>query len=262
MFAHAPHAELTIALQTAGLSEKEARVYLAALELGSATALTLSRKTGISRATLYLASERLIERGLMSSFDEGGKRHFASEPPSRLLHHLETEAATLNDRKQTIAHALPTLEALLKTDGVRPVVRYYEGLHGLEAMREILYQNRRYEVLSAIDADQYVNVLPPEDQVRHHERLQHYSVRSRVLYTCTDATLARIATRIASSPTYEYRRIPRERFLFPAEMVTFGNIVALFSYEGGMSGCVIEQPEFAKTMQSFFELAWSNVKSA
>ncbi len=58
-------------LQNLGLTEKEARTYLASLELGPETAQNIAKKTGINRATTYVQIESLKKRGLMSEFEKG-----------------------------------------------------------------------------------------------------------------------------------------------------------------------------------------------
>jgi sugar-specific transcriptional regulator TrmB len=44
---------LVVTLQNYGFSDKEAKVYLMALELGSSPASTIARQTGIKRVTVY-----------------------------------------------------------------------------------------------------------------------------------------------------------------------------------------------------------------
>ena len=53
-----------IQLQDAGLSETEAKIYLAALELGQTSVSRIARKSGIKRTTIYLSLENLMEKGL------------------------------------------------------------------------------------------------------------------------------------------------------------------------------------------------------
>ncbi len=55
-------------LKNAGLSENEAKVYLAALELGETSVYRLAKKSLVKRTTTYLAVETLKEKGLMNSY--------------------------------------------------------------------------------------------------------------------------------------------------------------------------------------------------
>jgi len=244
------------ALTGAGLSEKEAKVYLATLELGSAAAVAIARKSGINRGTTYLIAENLMLRGLMSSVDRDGTRHFSSEPPAHLLARIEKESFTVAERKASLAAALPELEAMVKSGLPRPAVRYYEGLQGLEAMRQILYRARREEVLSAVDLDSARNHIPVENIRAHQRMMKTYDLGGRVLYTCSDPASEETLSRSAAGKTHEHRRVSHEDFPFAGEVVIFGHTVALISYSDRIVGSIVEHRDFARTMRSLYELAW------
>jgi len=249
------------ALQCAGLSEKEAKVYLAALELGSAGAVPIARKSGINRGTTYLIAENLMLRGLMSSVERDGTRHFMVEPPANLIARVEKESLTVSERKQALAAALPELEALVKRGGPRPVVRYYEGLQGLETMRQILYRTRRDEVLSAVDLDLAGKHLAVENIRAHQKKMKLFDLNGRVLYTCSDATNEKILSESASNKTHEHRRVSAEKFPFTSETVIFGDTIAMISYTDKITGTIIEHKHFADSARSLFNLAWRAVEA-
>ncbi len=71
-------------LRKIGLSDKEAKVYLAALELGKATVQEIAVKANVNRTTTYVAIEGLTEKELMSEYLENHKRFFIAEDPSKL----------------------------------------------------------------------------------------------------------------------------------------------------------------------------------
>ncbi|MDZ4385041.1 MAG: helix-turn-helix domain-containing protein, partial [Candidatus Moranbacteria bacterium] len=71
-------------LQEIGLNEKEARVYLSALELGQSTVQDIAKKALVNRATTYFVIESLMKSGLMSSFQKGKKQYFVAADPDRL----------------------------------------------------------------------------------------------------------------------------------------------------------------------------------
>jgi len=249
------------ALQSAGLSEKEAKVYLAALELGAAGAVQIARKSGINRGTTYLIAENLMLRGLMSSVERDGHTLFSSEPPRQLLSRVEKESQTVEERKQSLAAALPELEALVKVGGTpRPSVRYYEGLQGLEAMREVLYKNRRHEILNAANLDFPEEFLPRENLQAHRRKMKLYDVRGRLLYTCSDALNKELFPSPPIIGLWQRRRLPADRFPFQGEVVVFGDHVAFISYAGRVSGALIEHAHFALSMKTIFEMAWKEAE--
>ncbi|MEK7566640.1 MAG: helix-turn-helix domain-containing protein, partial [Patescibacteria group bacterium] len=89
-------------LQEFGLSEKEARVYLAALELGKATADELAKQAKVNRSTTYVQIESLKQKGLVSSYDEGKKTYFAPESPEYLKRLFEKQAGDLDVKQKEL----------------------------------------------------------------------------------------------------------------------------------------------------------------
>lgn len=128
-----------------GLSEREAAVYIAALELGPTGALQLSRRTGINRPMVYATLEQLKQRGLMEVQLKGLKQKFAAASPDQF-------DAIISDHKKTFADALPELLALYKLKGERSNIKYYEGIEGLKSVFEtILREVRSGEPYYVID---------------------------------------------------------------------------------------------------------------
>ena len=69
---------LEIELQRVGLDERQAKVYLAALELGPSPVQKIAQRAGIPRATVYLVLNDLQGKGLITTYDEGKKTFFVA----------------------------------------------------------------------------------------------------------------------------------------------------------------------------------------
>ena len=59
-------------LQKFGLSEKEAKIYLALLELGTATVSDIAEKAEINRSNTYVLLNSIAERDLVSISERNG----------------------------------------------------------------------------------------------------------------------------------------------------------------------------------------------
>ncbi|NBS41904.1 hypothetical protein EBS80_04590, partial [bacterium] len=142
-----------------GLSEKEAAVYLASLELGPAPVQDISHKAKVNRATTYVMIESLMGRGLMSSFVRGKKRFYASESPERLRAVLRMQRREIEQKEEELETVFPMLAALYNAEGAKPQIRYLEGVEGVQSVRE-LFQKLEGEIIQfspfdpAIPADE------------------------------------------------------------------------------------------------------------
>ena len=140
-------------LQDLGLSEKEARVYLAALELGATTADKLAKQAKIKRPTAYVQLESLMKMGLMSTYEEGKKTMFAPESPELLKRLLANQQENLRTKESELSNMLPALMQQFASAGERPVVRFFPGKEGVAVARE--------EVLATKDKNIYI-IFSPE----------------------------------------------------------------------------------------------------
>lgn len=129
-------------LQNFGLSEKEAKVYLAALELGTATIQELSKKSGVNRATTYIQVELLIQRGLVSSTDRQKKSLFIAEKPQRLVDILNDKKIKVEELEDKFTKLMPDFEAIYNVHSDRPRVRFFAGEAGLNSWRNDVYKTK------------------------------------------------------------------------------------------------------------------------
>jgi len=144
-------------LKNLGLSEKEAKVYLAALELGSSSVQKIGRKAGVNRATTYVMIESLIKRGLVSSFEQGKKRFFAATHPSQLVRLIRQKELDIQELKENLEKdLLPQLLSIHNIAGDKPKVRFFEGKAGLQAMADELKRTKEKLTTKFSDTTQII----------------------------------------------------------------------------------------------------------
>lgn len=120
-------------LRELGLSEAEAKVYLALLESGPSAAGGIIKKAGLHRATTYQVFQRLEEKGLVSSVVEGGRRSFMAASPRRLQD-------TLRQREWALEEAMPALERMQKAAGGRQEITVYSGVAGIRSALDAMLE--------------------------------------------------------------------------------------------------------------------------
>lgn len=239
-------------LEKLGLSDKEAKVYLAALELGPHSVQDIARKAGVNRATTYVMIEGLTQRGLMTSFERGKKRLFSAEPPDRLLSIVRVKEQELREREREFSQVLPELRAILAASGERPRVRFFEGPEGLRAIREEILAADAKEMWTALDATGTTQVLNPQENAEFDRRLREKGIHGCQLYVGTRAAeeLQR------AHPHWQFRSVSAERCPIAGEITVFGKKIFAFTIRGKLIGAVIESEELASTLRSVFKLAW------
>ncbi len=238
---------LSKTLEGFGLSENEANVYVAALELGQATVQEIGKKSGVKRTTVYIALEGLKEKGLASQTKKGKKTLFSAEEPEGLLALSQRRAFALKD-------ILPELKALNNMAGAKPKVRFYEGREGYVAVYENILKDKPKEVLALISYDDLCRHL---DQKYEQEWIKR-RVKSGIQLRWLD-----FRTAITEKMQNEGKKALREvRFLphnfhFTSSMFIYNDkIVVMSGKQKEFMAVVIENAEFSQMQKQVFEMLW------
>jgi sugar-specific transcriptional regulator TrmB len=107
-------------LNDCGLTEKEARIYIALLRTGPSTIKPIADQAGVKRTSVYNFIDRLLTLGLVSRAIVKGRNVYQALTPKRLLDLQKTRVSLLDQ-------ALPELLLLFTEKQDRPRVSYFEG---------------------------------------------------------------------------------------------------------------------------------------
>lgn len=244
--------ELSRELLNFGLSEKEASVYLAALEMGPSPVQDISHKAKVNRATTYVMIESLTSRGLMSTYVKGKKRFYAAETPDRLRTILRLQQKELEEKENELKEVLPMLMALYNAEGEKPQIRYLEGMEGIHTVRESL---GRLE-------GEFIQIVPYDDimsfkeivakQAEHLNEVLDSQASYRALLVMKDPKIESVP----KAPNGEARVVPADKFPIHAEITVRSNHILLYSYRSTILSVVIISQEIADTIRALFEMAW------
>ena len=169
-------------LKEAGLTEGEAKAYLALLELESATTGPIVEKSGVARSIIYQILERLVQKGLVSFVVKEKTKYFQPSPPSSILDYIEERKNSLEVSKKKMEELLPKLYSLQGTAG-KNTVQVFMGFKGMIAVHE-----KTYSRLGKGDWYYYMGI--PQDQPKHyhvywrrdHLRRAQAGIEARLLF--------------------------------------------------------------------------------
>lgn len=237
-------------LQAVGLQEKEAKVYLAALELGKGTAQQIAQKADLKRPTTYVIVEELMQQGLISSYYEGKKQYFVAENPERLTDMLRNQKQEVEKREEQLQSILPQLQSINNRQTDKPVVKYYEGKAGILAMvnehAKASFGKSAYAVYSRDAIDKVIS--PKEMEGITKDRLTN-KVQVKALYTYSGGELPEL-------PDTDRIRLDENDLPVSCDIAVYEDKVRIASFKNRLMGVVIEDREIAKSFQAVLELAW------
>ncbi|RJQ15704.1 hypothetical protein C4573_06130 [Candidatus Woesearchaeota archaeon] len=122
----------TSLLESIGLTKSEINVYMALLELGTATTGPIVEKSGAASSKIYEILDRLMQKGLVSSVIEEGIKHFEAASPERILDYLQEKEQKLQEQKQSIKNLIPELLLKKTLAKYKTEATVFRGMKGLE----------------------------------------------------------------------------------------------------------------------------------
>lgn len=239
-------------LQNFGLSENEARVYLASLEIGKATAETISKHAGVKRPTTYVQIESLMQKGLMSSVDEGKKTFFSAESPEYLKRIVSTQKLETERKEKELETLLPELKHLFEHAGIRPRVRFFEGKEGLITIREEMLKTKNKEWLVIYSHDALSAVFSDNERDVYSKKRIAKNIHSKIVYTRTEGKFVREDLKLT-----ERRYFAQEKLNLSSDVIIFDNNIVLMALKEKLFGVIIESEEITKSIKSIFNIIWN-----
>lgn len=244
-------------LKELGLTEEEAKVYLATLELGGSYVSTIARKAGVNRVGCYHTLANLIKKGIVSSYSKNKIKYFTVESPKILVNKHER----LLKQAKSI---LPELESLSTNSVYKPKIQYYEGLEGIKRIFQDTLSTQN-EILGYTNLKNLPRVIPEEYIKSYTKAKIDKGIKSRMLSPVSEE--ARKYTKKYYPKNFDHNLVeiflvnPGE-FWFEYEINIYDDKVALFSLKKDeLIGLVLQSPVYAKTQRGIFNLAWLGATS-
>ncbi len=242
--------ELAAKVQALGLSDKEAKVYVASLFLGPASVQKIAEQADVNRATAYVILDQLADLGLVSQSTEGKKTVFVAEGPEALRHLFDRQIEQVEERRKDLDTLLPELQQNQRAESdSAPVVRFYKGQGGANALLTEITRKTpaNSEIYGLMDADEVVKTVPDAFKANPQRRLKK-KISSKIIYSYhkeipTDAKLLRETRKVKQS--------------IKADICLHDGIASFSTYEGKNSiGVIIESAEIVGALRQLFEMAW------
>jgi len=247
--------ELHKKLTDFGLSEKEAKIYLALLELEAATVSEAAKNSGINRSSAYVVLEALRKKGIVGISDDKKVRRYLAASPETLLRSAITSAQKQEEIKSGIESIVPELKALHKGTKHRPIVKVFEGKEGLREVYYHLFSTKAVDLKVYANPGNIFKVFP--DFMDHDKERVKRKIK---MYAINPATKeSRELLKQHPPPRAEIALVPEEKFKFSSDFAVYDNLVVIASPLQEF-GIIIESKEMASMMRAAFDLSWEEAK--
>lgn len=239
-------------LQKIGLSEKEAKVYLAALELGQSPVQKIAAKAKVNRATTYVILEGLMKKGVITTYEQGKKRYFVAEPPQSLKNVIGQQQNELDSKERALNDLMPELVSVYNLLPNKPVVKFYEGKEGLKTILEERLQENSKDVSLFSPMEDVEQFFSPEEAESYRRRRIEKQAYYKAVCSVNDPL------KHVEFPMADLRKVSHQKTPFFADIAVYGDKVSISTLKGKVCGVVLESKAIADTFRSIFKLAYDS----
>lgn len=250
-------------LRQAGLSEKEAQIYVGALLRGGGTISELADSIDIERTGIYYHIDKLKTLGLLRQIDRGKRKVFIPVDPVELK-------KTVEEKQKQFQELFPKIEELFSRQNGKSVIEYFQGKDEIHD-----FYDRVYYYLSKLEAsNNTVHVLGASFDVvtKNTKELLRFSPPANHLNIITKAILPvsqksnrpegnkkdpYIITRY-NLPPAEIRFI-NDKYSYPGAVTIFDDKIILYDYRN-MIYSITQNKNMAASWKMFFEFMWDHAK--
>ena len=245
-------------IEELGLSNKEARVYLACLSIGPSSVQRIADESGIKRVTTYVILESLVGLGLVSQSIKGKKTYFVAEDPINLERLIDRRAQELKEQRHNFDHILPQLQGLKQQPKDSPTVKFYDSTDGIKTiLNSFLEQAKRPgidRVYGFSNLDLVLSFFPEFRENMANPWRSKAGIHSQFLYTCKEGPVMRETDEIRNR---ESRWLPADKFPMVGDYTIVGDSILMLSLGAATPiGITINSHELADGLKALFMAAW------
>lgn len=237
--------EIREVLSRFGLGERDQRVYLAVLSMGSSTLSPIAAATGLPLTTVQSAAKRLVDFGVVAVTKRRSRQAYEAEDPAVLRKILERQAEEVNA-------ILPLLRGLSSEPVGMPKLRVYYRDRVSDIFHEALKAADKtvYEIVSAKDLQ---DVLGEKFHFTKRRVAAGVSLKSLRVEAGEIKKYSRAAH---VKELREAKFLPRE-LTFRCSMMFWDDTVAFFMPKAEGLAWTVESKTLRETFEQLFELLWS-----
>lgn len=247
------------ALVEGGLTPNQAKMYEALVKHGKLPASKTSRLANVPRTLGYKALQELQTLELVEKEDIPNKvALFSAAHPFKLKEVADKRYEQGKNAKEAVEGVLGKLISDFNTRAGAPGLRVLEGISGMAELYEDILNEQQTMKLIRSPKDRKHPELGKliQNQIEGQKKLGMKTlaitpVEEGAPYEIIAHDTDRLTTR---------RIVPQEKLSVPAQIVIYGNKVAITAYEPAIITTLIENPAIQQTFEMLFDYLWERTE--
>ncbi len=250
-------------IKKSGLSESQAKVYLALLRNGELTPTKISEITKEKRENCYNIAKRLTELDLIEKTNKR-KISYRVKNPTNLEILAENRRKIIQKNEQYVKNNMSALLNIFYANNYAPGSRTLEGIEGVkEAYKDALRVKKDVYLIRTV-ADKQLGEDVDMDSFLHKYREELPKLGIHTYALTPDSKGARENLRSGRDKEVNFHRtfMPKDAYTAPVAVHIYGNKVAFIQFGEAPMTSIIESPPIAEAMMQIHSILTSFYKES
>jgi len=241
-------------LKKAGLTESQAKGYLALIENGELTPNELAQITGETRTNAYAIVDKLVSFGLATKKDSS-KAIYIANHPSTVETLAERRRKALVKNEQEVKRGISPLVDLFYAHNELPGTRVLQGIEGIKEVYADTLRTKKDIYLVRTTAD--VPDLGLEFLEKYREKRAATGIHTYGITTYTKYGHKASIDGTDEAMLFIRTFIPDNSYTAPVEIDIYGDKVAFISFGETQMATIINSPTIAEAMRQIIKIVSS-----
>jgi len=232
-------------LEDIGLTNAEIKVYIALLELGTATAGPIIEKSGLQSSVVFMTLSKLVDKGFISVIKEGKRNNYQATDPKHIVEYI-------NEKKTRFEEILPELLLKQQTAKIKPEIITFRGIRGIkELLLELL--NASGKEHHTFGSTSKSLMLGNAWWIEYHKNRAQKKIKAKLLFN--NSLKSWKAEARYSLAEVRYTQAGFEPL---TETIIRGDKIGIIIWTDKPLGVLIQNPTAAESYDKFFDIMWKS----
>jgi sugar-specific transcriptional regulator TrmB len=240
-------------LEKFGLTEGEAKVYLALLRIGKSTIGNIIKEAHVSNSKVYNILDRLSKKGLIGIVTENNRKSFEAKSPEMLKENLQEAEKELENKKKKLNSILPSLKGIFEAHEVKQEAEILQGIRGIKAFTERLLKNsKKGDTIYILGSPREAGAILEGYYTDWHKRRIKKGIKCKIIYNSEAKKYAKTRKKLKLA---DVRILPPE--IITPVAIDFNNEEVGTLVFGKSPFCfAVKNIEIANNYKKYFGLLW------
>jgi len=238
-------------LESIGLAEKEALLYLANLKLGTNPISTIAKEANIQRSTAYALIEKLKKKGYLMELKKKNIKYYTAIEPRRILNYIKHQHSEIAAKINEFAENISSLETLKTSYHLKPSINLLEGENAIIYIYEtMLAENRPIRTI----LPQFITTKKLKDYFLSYTKRR--ILKKIPIKILTSAEALKSSKELIKKEFCEIKFFKNSNIFSNSIINIYGNKTAIISTEN-MFVILIEDKCATEALIGLFDLIWN-----